>query len=129
MPLAGEVDAREVLVEADADVGVGLVVAQADVEPGPVALDEALLGQQRLGLVRGDQELDPLDAAGDLGLSAREVRCDPLADRTCLADVEHLPLCAVEDVDAGRIGQAAALLGDPLRPRALAVAFGHRVKG
>ena len=30
--LAGEVDPRVVLVEADRDVGVGLVVAQADVE-------------------------------------------------------------------------------------------------
>ena len=39
--LAGEVDARELLVEADPDVGVGLVVAQADVELRPVALDEA----------------------------------------------------------------------------------------
>src|SRR5919112_1296870 len=30
--LAGEVDPREVLVEADTDIGVGLVVAQPDVE-------------------------------------------------------------------------------------------------
>ena len=127
--LAGEVDAREFLVEADPDVGVGLVVPQADVETGPVALDEALLGEQRLGLVRGDQELDPVDPAGHLGLAAGEVGSDPLADRAGLADVEDLPPRAVEDVDAGRIRQAAALLGDPLRPRALAVVFAHRVKG
>ena len=59
MLLAGEVDARVVLVEADADVGVGLVVAQADVEARPVALDEALLGEQRLRLGGGDEEVDP----------------------------------------------------------------------
>ena len=63
--LAGEVDARVVLVEADADVGVGLVVAQADVEARPVALDEALLGQQRLRLVGGDQHVEAVDPRGE----------------------------------------------------------------
>jgi hypothetical protein len=56
--LAGEVDAGKVLVHADSDVRIGLVVAQADVEDGPVALDELLLREQGLGLgLRGD-ELD-----------------------------------------------------------------------
>ena len=59
--LAGEVDAREVLVERDPDVGVGLVVTQADVEDGAVALDELLLGQERLGLGLGRDELDVRD--------------------------------------------------------------------
>ena len=67
--LAGEVDARELLVEADAHVGIGLVVAQPDVEPRPVALDELLLGEQRLGLGLGDQEVD----RGDL-LDERRAR-------------------------------------------------------
>ena len=48
--LAREVDARELLVQADRDVRVGLVVAQPDVEARPVLLDEVLLGEQRLGL-------------------------------------------------------------------------------
>src|SRR5262249_31449096 len=61
--LAGEVDARELLVEADPDVGVGLIVAEADVEARPVALDLLLLGEQRLGFGLGHQELD----RGDLG--------------------------------------------------------------
>src|SRR5262249_42856840 len=52
--LAREVDAREVLVERDADVRVGLVVAQPDVEARLVLLDEVLLGEQRLGLSRDD---------------------------------------------------------------------------
>ena len=69
--LAGEVDPRVLLVEADADVGVGLVVAQADVEVRPVALDEALLGEQRLGLGRGDEGVDAVDARGQAGCCRR----------------------------------------------------------
>ena len=38
--------------------GIGLVVAQADVEARPVLLDEALLGEQRLGLAGDDDALD-----------------------------------------------------------------------
>src|SRR6476469_7683180 len=49
------------------------------------------------------------------------MRGDPLADRARLADVERLAIGAVEEVDAGRIGQLAALLRDPFRPRELAV--------
>ena len=97
--LAGEVDARELLVEADRDVGIGLVVAQPDVEPRPVALDEALLGEQRLGLGLGDQRLDrvdlvehaggPAQARAEPAALAREVRGDALADRVRLAHVER----------------------------------------
>jgi hypothetical protein len=112
--LAGEVDPRVVLVEADADVGVGLVVPQADVEARPVALDEALLGQQRLRLVGGDQRFDPVDARGEAGVAAGEVGGDALADRARLADVEQLAVAVVEEIDAGLVGQRFALLGDPL---------------
>ena len=115
MLLAGEIDARVVLVEADADVGVGLVVAQADVEARPVALDEALLGEQRLGLVGGDEDVDAVDPRGEPRLAAGEVRGDAFADRACLADVEQLVVVLVEEIDAGRIGQLATLLRHPLR--------------
>src|SRR6201999_2396732 len=47
--LTREIDARKVLVQADRDVGVRLVVAQPDVELRLVLLDEVLLGEQRLG--------------------------------------------------------------------------------
>ena len=73
MALAGEVDARELLVEADPDVGIGLVVAQADVEPRPVALDELLLGEQRLGLGLGDEEVDRGDLVDHLAAAARRL--------------------------------------------------------
>ncbi len=127
MLLAGEVDPRVVLVEADGNVGVGLVVAQTDVEAGPVALDEALLSEQRLGLRRGDEELDAIDAAGETALAAGEVGGDALADRASLADVEDLAVATVEEVDAGRVGNGAALLRDPLgaREAAAVVVFGH----
>src|SRR5205085_835540 len=115
--LAGEVDARVLLVEADGDVGIGLVVPQADVEARSVALDEALLGQQRLRLGRGDEALDPLDAASQAPLATGEMGGDPLADGACLADVEELVAAPVEEVDAGLVGQLAALPGDPLRAR------------
>ena len=58
MALAREVDARELLVHRDRDVGIGLVVAQPDVEARLVLLDEVLLGEQRLGLAGDEQELD-----------------------------------------------------------------------
>ena len=72
--LAREVDAREVLVEADRDVRVGLVVAQPDVEARPVLLDEVLLREQRLGLGVDDERLDVVDAARSSSL--RELKCD-----------------------------------------------------
>ena len=76
MALAREVHAREVLVERDRDERVGLVVAQADVEARPVLLDEALLGQQRLGLRRDDHALDVLDSRDHLRVAGA-------ARRTC----------------------------------------------
>ena len=75
--LAREVDARVVLVEADPDVGVGLVVAQPDVEQRPVALDELLLGEQRLGLGLGGDEVD----LGRPGRPFRRLRGSPVFEK------------------------------------------------
>ena len=52
---------RPLVVEGDGEERVALVVAQPDVEPGPVLLDEAVLEHQRLDLVA---HLDPLDRLG-----------------------------------------------------------------
>ena len=65
--LAREVHAREVLVEADRDVGVRLVVAQPDVEARLVLLDERLLGEQRLRLGGDHERLDVVDLVGERG--------------------------------------------------------------
>ena len=115
--LAREVHAREVLVEGDRDVRIGLVVAQPDVEARLVLLDEVLLGQQRLGLGLDDEVLDRVDELAQLDEPARgrarEVRGDALADRLGLAHVEHAPAGVAEQVHAGLVGQRAALLGEP----------------
>jgi hypothetical protein len=64
--LPGEVDPRELLVHGDADVGIRLVVAQPDVERRSVLLDEVLLGEQRLCLVGGADEVDRVDPRGQV---------------------------------------------------------------
>ena len=129
--LAGEVDARVVLVEADADVGVGLVVAQADVEARAVALDEALLGEQRLGLIGGDEDVDPLDPRGEPRLAAGEMRSDALADRARLADVEQL-LVARRRRGRRRANRAARGGAAPAARRgrpSSSLAFAHPITG
>ena len=131
MLLTREVDPRIVLIEADGDVGIGLIVAQADVEARPVALDEALLGKQRLGLGGGDEDVDALDPAAQAGLTPGKVGGDPLANRACLADVEDLPVAVVKEVDTGCVGKLAAALRQPLSPRGVTVvaSISHRAKG
>src|SRR5439155_2169874 len=114
MALAREVDARKALVERDPDVGIRLVVAQPDVVRRPVLLDEVLLREQRLGFVGGRDEVDRLDLSQELvggaGRLAREMRRDPLSDRLRLPDVERATVGVLEEIDAGRIRQRAALL-------------------
>ena len=78
-------------------------------------LDQVLLEQQRLVLVVRADELDLLDPFHKLrGLDrgvrlAAEVRLHPLADRLRLADVQHLSVPAVEQVDARPVGQGLQL--------------------
>jgi len=75
--LSREVDARELLVEAYPDVRIRLVVTEANVELGPVALDELLLGQKRLRLGLGDQEVDRSNPADEVEPPAmRSEKCD-----------------------------------------------------
>ena len=101
--------------------GIRLVVAQADVEARLVLLDEVLLGQQRLGLGRHDERVDPLDhrqqVAAHLRARVREVRRDPLLDRLRLADVDDGPLRVAEEVDARLVRQRTPLLREPLLAR------------
>ena len=66
MPLAREHDPRELVLDGDGDVRERLVVAQADVERRPVALDEVLLEVQRLHLGAGHDRLDLVDALDQL---------------------------------------------------------------
>ena len=130
--LAREVDPRELLVGGDGDVRVALVVAQPHVEARLVALDQALLGQQRLGLAVEGDEVDRLGdrdhlhrAAGD---RRREVAGHALAQGARLADVDHLPGRVGEQVDAGAVRQGAALLAEPLLAVGHLSRFGHRAR-
>ncbi len=92
----------------DGQIGIGLVVDQADVEAGPVTFDERVLQHQRLDLVVGD---DPLDGVGvvDHGLGAcgqtpGEIGGDPGPQRLGLADVYHLAVPITEQIGAGCVG-------------------------
>ena len=100
--LARPLDAREVLAQRDPDVGVALVVLEADVEPRLVALDEVGLEEQRLrDRVRErvlevrdavDHLADPVDLAGPgPGRLALPVRADAGPQVLRLADVQHGP--------------------------------------
>ena len=106
-------ECKKALVEADGDVRIRLGVAQLDVETRPEVLDEALFGDQRLGLGLGDQELDALDQAGHLGVAAGEMRGDALSDRDRLADIYDFVVLVPEQVDTRRVGQCPALGNQP----------------
>src|SRR5262249_54485663 len=67
MGLACEVDPWVFLVEADPDVRVALVVAEAHVERRPVPLDQGALEDEGLALRAGHEELEPLDALDEVG--------------------------------------------------------------
>ena len=71
VPLAGEHDARVLVLDRDGDVRERLVVAEAHVERRPVALDEVLLEVERLDLAAGDDHLDVGDPLAEAAGSAR----------------------------------------------------------
>src|SRR5204862_7489007 len=105
----------------DGDVGKRLVVAEADVERRPVALDEVLLEVQSLHLVLGDDHLDVLDALGKLpdsgsGVEALlEVRAHARPERLGLSDVQHVALLVAEEIDARLRRQRPQPVLEPLR--------------
>ena len=70
VPLAGEHHARKVVLDRDRDVRERLVVAQADVERRPVALDQVLLEVESLDLAAGDDHLDVVDPLRELPRSS-----------------------------------------------------------
>ena len=92
---------------------VALVVDQADVEAGPVLLDQRELEHQRLDLVA---DLDPLDGLGRghhlrrAGVQVRralEVVRQALAQRAGLADVDDPAVGVLELVGARGVGDGA----------------------
>jgi len=111
--VAGGLDAGE-LVVGQLDQRVGLVVFQADVVAGPVALDEVRLQQERLGLRVGDRDIDGVglgDHPADALAAGVRVGADPVPDVDGLPDVED-PLAVEELVDAGLGRQVGCPLAD-----------------
>ena len=114
---AHDVEARVVLLEGQPEVGMILVVAEADVVQRLVALDEVVLESQRLHLGVGDHELeigDVLDHPGLVELrraGSLEVRPHPVAQHPGLADVDDRAVYALEQVDPGPVWKLLELVG------------------
>ncbi len=101
---------RPLLVEGDGEERIALVVAQSDVEPRAVLLDQRVLEHQCLDLVA---HLDPLHRrrGGDHRGGPRvkvarilEVVRQALPEARGLADVDHPAELVAELVRAGRLG-------------------------
>ena len=71
---SGNVDLRKVLVEADLEVGVGLVVLEACVVLGAPGLDERVLENEGLGLGLRDDELEVGNSRDQLAYLRLQVR-------------------------------------------------------
>ena len=115
--LPREVHPREVFAGRDLKIREGLVVLQHAVVLGLDVLDQPRLGQQRVDLAVGGQELD----VGDLGDPVADppvgrgrflkVRAGPTAQILGLPDVDHPPLGVLHQVEAGGRGKLLHLLG------------------
>src|SRR5207253_8140223 len=110
---------RVLVLHGHGDVREGLVVAEADVERRPVALDEVLLQMEGLDLRAGDDHLDVGDPVLQLPdprarvAALLEVAPDARAQRLRLPDVEHVSAVAAEEVDARLRRQRPQLALDP----------------
>ena len=109
---AGDEDLGEAIGERELDVGVGLVVAEQDVEARLALLDEVVFKRQRFVLV-GDEDVVEVDglaherAGFGVGLRGLEqVGADARAQVLGLADVDDLALGVLVEVDAGLGGQS-----------------------
>ena len=122
--LAHHLQPRPLALGIEPQHQVVLVVLELDVEARLVLLDERVLQQQRLLLVRGDDRLDvgddALEQRHEVAAVARgglEVLADPVAQDRRLADVDRLAAPVLHDVDARRRRQPVEDLGELLRGR------------
>ena len=130
---ARDEQARERLGHGQDEVGVVLVVAQADVVVGPVLLDEVAFQHQRFQFAVHDDRcpgramrLDQFARLGrELG-ALLEVGADAVAEVDGLADVDDLALVVFVEVTAGVRGQGLELLfkAGVLDSHALIIAHG-----
>ena len=113
---AGDEDFGEAVGEGELDVGVGLVVAQQDVEARLALLDEVVFEGERFVLV-GDEDVVDVDglaherAGFGVGLRGfKQVGADAGAQVLGLADVDDLALGVLVEVHAGLGGEGADFL-------------------
>jgi hypothetical protein len=102
------------LVEGHGKERIALVVAQTDVEAGPMLLDERELENQRFHFVANRHPLDRLGGGHHLGRAGMEQRRvlevvrQALAQTRRLAHVDHAAVRVLELVRARSIGNARA---------------------
>jgi hypothetical protein len=127
-------DARKAM-RLDLEIGIALVVDEADVEARRQRLDQVVLEQQRLGFGAHHRRLhaaDPdhhvagPDRAFAAGVALGEVARDALLEVACLADVEHVVGSIEEAIDAGQIRQRGDL-GEEALARHGAIVFARNI--
>ena len=113
---ARDEDLGKAVGQRQLDVGIGLVVAQQDVEARLALLDEVVFKRQRLVLV-GDQDVVDIDGLAHqragLGVGLRglqQVGAHPRAQVFRLAHIDDLALGVLVEVHAGLGGQSADFL-------------------
>ena len=105
--LAGYVNPGELFLEVDLEEGVGLVVLEAGVIAGFIALDQGVFQDEGLSFGIGNDKLevgDLGDEAADLDAVARigaEVGAKAVAENQGLTDVDNVFLGVFHQVDAG----------------------------
>ncbi len=115
-----DVYAREVLVQRDLDVRIGLVVPEDDVEPRIVLLDQVRLEEQRLGRRAGHDPVEVLHVAHEharlVGERGRrlQVGTHPGPQVTRLPHVQDPPARVPEEVHPRPPGQGRCALLDVL---------------
>ena len=138
--LAGDEDARPLVLHGHLDADVRLVVLEPDVVARLVLLDEVVLEDQRFLVVAGDQGLEVGDALHEEAhlaalVAAAEVGAHAGAQALRLADVDDLAVLVLQQIDARPRLHRVELLGQPRRNRrtggtlgrsTVAVVFGHR---
>ena len=103
-------EAGELVLHAEAQGDIGLVVLEHHVVSGLVLLDEVVFEKKGLLFVARKHEGHVLDAAQEtLGLAvllaSLEVAPYPVLEASRLADVDYFPGFVLEHVNAGRVGE------------------------
>ena len=114
---AGYVHAREALSESELDVGIGLVVAEQNVEARLLLFDQVIFERERLFVVGDDDVVDVHRFAHQcsrLGVGPTafvKIRTDPRAQVLRLADVDDFPFGVFVEINPWRSRQATNFLG------------------